>query len=452
MKRTRRDVLRNASTLSALAAGVGLGTSVSAQEYPAWNPETAYTEGDRVRHDGAVWEAKWWTRGDEPGEGGEWGPWNEIGPADPGPSASITPSTTNPEPGQEIEFDGTSSTGEIVTYDWSFGDGTGATGSVVTHTYGESGRYDVELTVTDADGESDTARTIMSVGDTAPPAADRWFAPYQGTWQDIVGETLNANTNRVVLSFVGDGTDDGDVTPGWLAGCNQPPCDDEPLETYLDEIQTLQDEGIEVGVAIGGWQGRVVARDAESATELKDAYAEILDTLGVTHLDIDDENAHRRDRTIYELRNEALAMLQAERPNVTVGYTVPATENGIANSEHAQARTWVEDAATKGVNLAYVNIMTMGMNPTTTDKIVSACEGTVDFLGDVYPDKSEPERWALLGNTPDIAENSITTEVAADIVAFADEQGMGHLSYWALYNDPEGEFSEIYADFEDGPT
>ncbi|ELZ05588.1 PKD domain containing protein, partial [Natrialba asiatica DSM 12278] len=47
---------------------------------------------------------------------------------------------------------------------------------------------------------------------------------------------------------------------------------------------------------------------------------------------------------------------------------------------------------------------------------------------------------------------SITTDVAADIVAFANERGMGHLSYWALYNDPGGEFSEIYADFEGGPT
>jgi large repetitive protein len=46
----------------------------------AWSPDTVYTAGDRVAHDGVVFEALWWTRGEEPGSS-PWGAWQEIGPA-----------------------------------------------------------------------------------------------------------------------------------------------------------------------------------------------------------------------------------------------------------------------------------------------------------------------------------------------------------------------------------
>jgi hypothetical protein len=45
-------------------------------EVNAWAAGATYTAGDRVAFDGAVWEALWWTRGDEPGP--TWGPWQEV--------------------------------------------------------------------------------------------------------------------------------------------------------------------------------------------------------------------------------------------------------------------------------------------------------------------------------------------------------------------------------------
>ena len=42
--------------------------------------------------------------------------------------------------------------GEIVSYDWNFGDGTAAQGIAVQHTYSAPGTYEVTLTVTDDDG------------------------------------------------------------------------------------------------------------------------------------------------------------------------------------------------------------------------------------------------------------------------------------------------------------
>lgn len=46
-------------------------------DHPAWDATTVYLEGDRVTHNGAVFEALWWTRGEVPGSS-PWGAWQEI--------------------------------------------------------------------------------------------------------------------------------------------------------------------------------------------------------------------------------------------------------------------------------------------------------------------------------------------------------------------------------------
>ena len=44
---------------------------------PAWDASETYTGGEQVAYDGSIWEANWWTQGDEPGAS-QWGPWEEI--------------------------------------------------------------------------------------------------------------------------------------------------------------------------------------------------------------------------------------------------------------------------------------------------------------------------------------------------------------------------------------
>ncbi|MFD9894836.1 family 20 glycosylhydrolase [Amycolatopsis sp. NPDC059027] len=46
---------------------------------PAWDSGTVYTGGNTVSHNGHKWTAKWWTKGEEPGAGGEWGVWRDDG-------------------------------------------------------------------------------------------------------------------------------------------------------------------------------------------------------------------------------------------------------------------------------------------------------------------------------------------------------------------------------------
>ncbi|ELY92341.1 glycosyl hydrolase family 18 protein [Natrialba taiwanensis] len=200
MKRTRRHVLRNATTLSTVLAGLGTSTLTAAQEqeYPNWDPETVYTDGDRVIHAGYVWEAQWWTQGDEPGTN-EFGPWEEIeehdddngDDGDDGIVARLSVSTQFPDPGETIEFDASDSTGDIESYEWDFGDGTTATGETVTHAFDE-GEYDVTLIVENGAGE--TASTSIQITAGHPSSDEKRVVAYYRQWaqydRDFVPEDI----------------------------------------------------------------------------------------------------------------------------------------------------------------------------------------------------------------------------------------------------------------------
>ncbi|MGH3683231.1 MAG: S8 family serine peptidase, partial [Natronosporangium sp.] len=59
-------------------------------------------------------------------------------------------------------FDGSPSTGDIVTFGWDFGDGATGSGEVVSHTYQGGRSRDVTLTVADGDGDTDSITKSVS--------------------------------------------------------------------------------------------------------------------------------------------------------------------------------------------------------------------------------------------------------------------------------------------------
>jgi len=76
-----------------------------------------------------------------------------------------------------VNFDGSGShdpDGEIISYDWDFGDGTIDSEDTVSHTFSDTGVYTVTLTVTDDQGAtgSDTIQITASSGDNQPPIAN----------------------------------------------------------------------------------------------------------------------------------------------------------------------------------------------------------------------------------------------------------------------------------------
>ena len=101
-------------------------------------------------------------------------------PVEPTPQVNNNPTAdaTFGEPyscviGEKILFDGSRSydrDGNIVSYEWDFGDGSNGSGVIVNHTYTEIDHYTVQLTVEDDDGATDTYTTeaIVHVGNHSP--------------------------------------------------------------------------------------------------------------------------------------------------------------------------------------------------------------------------------------------------------------------------------------------
>jgi PKD repeat protein len=67
----------------------------------------------------------------------------------------------------EVSFTGSNSLGEIASYLWDFKDGNTSTEADPANTFLAEGTYQVELTVTDAGGMSDTTSIAIVVGETA---------------------------------------------------------------------------------------------------------------------------------------------------------------------------------------------------------------------------------------------------------------------------------------------
>lgn len=136
------------------------------------------------------------------------------------PNASFVYSPANPAENETIYFNASESEdpdGDIVSFDWDFGDGTTGTGETVTHQYGSSGGFTVLLKVTDDDGNIDTATQTISVGDNQNPVAAFTYSPSSpGVDQDIyfnAADSSDPDGSIVAYDWdLGDGTTDSGVS------------------------------------------------------------------------------------------------------------------------------------------------------------------------------------------------------------------------------------------------
>jgi PKD repeat protein len=93
--------------------------------------------------------------------------------------------------------------GVIASYSWDFGDGTNASGPTASHVYADPGSYTVRLTVTDDDGDSNSAVGAVTVASTTTLASDTFnrtvtgglgAAQVGGSWT-VAGGTTNTSVN-----------------------------------------------------------------------------------------------------------------------------------------------------------------------------------------------------------------------------------------------------------------
>lgn len=131
------------------------------------------------------------------------------------PQASLSATPASGTAPLVVAFSGAGSLdpeGGLLTYAWAFGDGGTGSGAAVSHTYNGAGNYTATLTVTDAQGASDQASTVITV--SQPPAltlvsnAVTLSAKLRGT-------SLNVTGNVVVKNGLGQPVQGATVTATW---------------------------------------------------------------------------------------------------------------------------------------------------------------------------------------------------------------------------------------------
>jgi PKD repeat protein len=121
--------------------------------------------------------------------------------------AKINANPTSGSAPLNVKFDGSGSYdpdgGNIVSYQWDFGDGSTGTGSVVYHTYYNAGTYTVTLTVTDDEGTIGYTSVTITVYSFPGYASFTYnpTTPYVGETVTFDGSSSTASSGAVITEY-----------------------------------------------------------------------------------------------------------------------------------------------------------------------------------------------------------------------------------------------------------
>jgi hypothetical protein len=273
-----------------------------------------------------------------------------------------------------------------------------------------------------------------------PGAED--FAPYVDTSlnpsYDLMESAEATGTKEFNLAFVSPAG--RACTPAW--GGKQRLTEN----SVANQVARLRDEGGDVRISFGGQSGKELARVCRSLDELVKAYTKVVDTFELTKLDFDLEGPALTDRRANGLRNQALARLQKQDPDLNISFTLPVMPSGLSPDSLAV----LQNARQSGVRVSRVNIMAMDYGTSFTgDMGTYAMKAATVAQRQIRPAlglRDEKEAWSALVVTPMIGVNDVKGEVfkpqdARELRKFAAEKKLAGLSMWSGTRDqpcPDG--------------
>ncbi|MFI6467568.1 chitinase [Streptomyces sp. NPDC050528] len=208
-------------------------------------------------------------------------------------------------------------------------------------------------------------------------------------------------------------------------------------------ISALKESGASVRVSFGGASGKELAETCTSASALAKVYGEALDAAGSTQADFDIEGDALTDSTSVALRSKAIALLQKERSDLKVSFTLPVMPSGLDSDSLAL----LESANDNAVEVSTVNIMTMNYGESYTadmgDYAITSATATHTQLKKVFG-LSDAGAWQGMALTSMIGVNDISGETfslsdAAQVRTFAEEKGVAWVSMWSTFRDQQCE-------------
>ena len=275
---------------------------------------------------------------------------------------------------------------------------------------------------------------LLALNESAQAAGPAFPAHYAAPYLQVNGgdvgdmtADMNASGDKFyTLAFL---IPQSGCTPFWEA-------DGGGVTTFNSQIASLQAAGGQVIISSGGASGGELAQTCTDVNSLTAAYANIVNSTGVNRLDFDIEGGVLSDTGSTTRRDQALAALQRQNPNVQVDFTLAVDPSGLPTGNGSEYAL-LQDAKNQGVNVSVVNIMTMDFGAGTNDlqAAESAAQGTANQLAGLYG-ISTSAAYAKIGLTPIAGTNDDGTVFsqsdAQSLESFAAQNGVQELSFWEV--------------------
>ncbi|GGU11372.1 chitinase [Streptomyces coeruleorubidus] len=298
----------------------------------------------------------------------------------------------------------------------------------------------VALVTTACSEQGEAARpapSLPAAPGTSPPAsssppaeAGTAYAPYVSATEAAGTESAGSPTTYNLAFVLADGDD---CTPRWdgTQAIGDP--------AVKSRIARLVKDGGQIRVSFGGASGKELAAACDNATELAAAYGKALDAASATRADFDVEGDELADSGSVALRSKAIALLQKERTDLEVSFTLPVMPSGLGKDSLAL----LGSANDNDVQVATVNLMTMNYGTSYDGDMggyaLMAAKAAHTQLKKVFG-TSDAAAWKGMALTSMIGVNDVDGETftladAAEVRAFAEEKGIGWVSMWSAARD-----------------
>ena len=275
------------------------------------------------------------------------------------------------------------------------------------------------------------APPVPAAPSTSPPAGTGTaYAPYVSATDAAGTDSAGSPTTYNLAFVIADGSD---CTPRWNG------TDAIGDSAVKSRIARLKEDGDQVRVSFGGASGKELAAACDSAEDLAAAYGKALDAAGATRADFDVEGDELADSASIALRSKAIALLQQERDDLEISFTLPVMPSGLGKDSLAL----LASANDNGVQVATVNLMTMNYGTSFDGDMggyaLAAAKASHTQLKKAFG-TSDAAAWRGMALTSMIGVNDVDGETftladAAEVRAFAEDKRIGWVSMWATARD-----------------
>jgi hypothetical protein len=280
------------------------------------------------------------------------------------------------------------------------------------------------------------------------PLPYKIFAPYFESWDTSAGslaaQSQASGAKFLSLAFLQTATA-GSCVADWNGDATTPIS----AANFGSDIAEIQWHGGNVIPSFGGYTadstGTEIADSCTNVQAIAQVYESLITTYHVSRIDMDVEANSLTDSAGIDRRNKAIALTEQwaawHHLQIQFSYTIPSTAQGLT----AAGLAVLQSAIANGARIDTVNAMTFDYYYGTQQDMLAdtetAGDGLFSQLQTLYPGVPARALWHMIGVTemPGIddfgADETFTTADATPLLQWADQQGIGFLSFWALQRD-----------------